>query len=723
MSSTGAPPNATKFGKYQVVTRKDGRPMLLGSGACGNTYQATHSILGTTVALKVIHENLAYDLEVKQRFINEARAIAALKHPHIAQLVDCDEADGALFYAMEFCDGGDLEKLVSSRGPLPDETVLQFGRQAAGALAYVHDQGYLHRDLKPSNLMLSMARKDEANLKVIDFGLVKTLGVTSGLTQRGHFRGTLLYTPPEQLREEELDERADVFALGVSLWFLLAGGAPIKDDSREIARQRLSGDGHAAQLPKKSHPAVRALLTEMLQPERKRRVRNMHIVLSGIEECLVQMRGSNGRASVPAANGAATRAAAVVKSPQSESEIPAKPADAPNHREPIIAPTGPTKAIDKLPPGPKKPPVMDDSQVGNALPKPPQAPRFEQRKPAIPQGAARRPDLAASAVGIPRDPVLRSQFTLIEERHDAHTEWGTTFAARRNSTGELVQLTKLDRRLATNSQAVRQLEEIIAGAKRCAGHFIIQPHSLIRFADELVLIEEEVIGLEILSILKSRQKVSLLEASAMLRQLAEACDLAMQADFKAIDLELHHLILQFPRFQGSKISEAEAVKMLSRASTHWPPYIVRVQPAYGAAQRATAGNLGGSANPGSTVVTGGLDDSAEIPCRYACLMYHLLSGLPVQAAATLSRAGYVPISSVGEEANRLLARVVSGEFPMTDCFSLLRSICYMESVPIPPLALPPGLERREGSAHSVESPPPKPGPPASLNHPGVPGRR
>lgn len=675
MSREGATRSANKFGKYQVVTQADGRPVVLGSGSCGKTYKAVHSLLGRTVALKVIHESLAYDLEVKQRFLNEARAIAALKHPHIAQLVDCDEADGALFYAMEFCDGGDLEKFVSARGALSDETVLQLARQAAKALAYVHDEGYLHRDLKPSNLMLSMVSgNDEANLKVIDFGLVKALGQSSGLTQRGQFRGTLLYTSPEQLREEELDERADVFALGVTLWFLLVGGVPLNDDSKEIARQRLSGEGHAKALPKSSHPAVRALLTEMLQPDRKRRVRNMHIVLCGIDECMVQMRGHKPAAAAPSQARSAQPPVAQSKPAESNTTPPATSTANPRTgrlpREPATSSTRARQPASEAPRNAEK--LADQSG---------------QRPTA---GGSGTPPPLVRSMAHP----LHSKFVLMEEDEDAHPGLGTTHLARRVSTGEFVLLTKVERTLATNRQVTSKLESIVSAASRCEGGFVVQPHSLIRFQDHLVLIEEEVHGLPLLTILKARQKLSLLEASVMLRQLAEACDLAMQAGLTELDLAVHHLSLQFPHLAGAKVNDKEASKMLTRPAGQWPPYIVRLRPDYAAAQRASATDLTGSSHAGSTVMSDDLNDNADLPCRFACLIYHVLSGLPVPAAATMSRAGYVPVSSLGEEGNRLLGRIVSREFQLSDCHSLLRGLWQMESIPAVPLSLPPNLGKR-----------------------------
>ncbi len=661
-SLTSARKSSTRFGKYQVSTHSDGRPVLLGSGASGKTYKAVHALLGTTVALKVIHENLLSDHEVKQRFINEARAISLLKHPHIAQLVDCDETEGSLYYAMEYCDGGDLEKLVSSRGPLPDVTVVQFGRQAARALAYVHDKGYLHRDLKPSNLMLSMVPgKDEANLKVIDFGLVKALGQNSGLTQKGQFRGTLLYTSPEQLREEEVDERADVFALGMTLWFLLIGGAPIKKNSDELATLRLSGKNHASLLPRKSHPALRALLTEMLHPEVKKRARNMHIVLSGIEECLVQMKRTN--LIVPAT---------------SHQPLPVEPsfnemAEQPTTKHPR-QPSKPGTAASPIPPTPPPSPTPSSFPPGETI----FTPRPQPISPT-PETARRPTGLALVKSNQP----LSSKFELLEESEDLHGELGMSYQARRISTGELVQLTKLDRTFSNDSQVMSQIETTASQAIKCKCVFLVQPLTILGFKDHTALVEESVEGPSLMDVLKLRQKLPLQESAQLLRQLAEACDQALQAELGALDLEPHRLTIQFVGMPREKLGHKEIQKVLMRPTRQWPDYVVRVMPDYLAAHRASS--YGEVTFQMSATITRGMDEDADLPSRFARLTYRILSGMPVPAASKISRSGYVAISGLGEEPNRVMARVISRELQFGDCLSLLRNLLQLESLSLPSL--------------------------------------
>ena len=282
-----------KFGNYEVLANAEGGPEVLGGGAYGKTYKAVHSFLGTTVALKVIHGSLALDAGVKKRFLAEAREMAKLKHPNIAQVLDCGEDDGSLYYALEYCAGGDLEKLVSIHGPLSDESALLLGRQAARALAYVHEQGFLHRDLKPSNLMLSHMGRDTPDLKIVDFGLMRALAADGAaeMIQQRRFVGTPMYASPEQLREEELDERTDVFSLGMTLSFLIRGQQPITGKPAQVMAQRLSGQVCADAVPEKSDRIVRTLLMRMLQPDRNQRPRDMHAVLADIDEVLARLPG------------------------------------------------------------------------------------------------------------------------------------------------------------------------------------------------------------------------------------------------------------------------------------------------------------------------------------------------------------------------------------------------------------------------------------------------
>ena len=156
--NTGSKKDATQrvqFGNFDIMNDAEGRPLALGKGTFGRTYQARHRFLDTIVALKIINERYAADAGVRQRFLVEARAVARLSHPHIARLYDFGEVDGVLHYAMEYCGGGSLADHVAKNGPFGVRQVLEVGQQIAGALKCAHGAGFIHRDLKPSNIMLT----------------------------------------------------------------------------------------------------------------------------------------------------------------------------------------------------------------------------------------------------------------------------------------------------------------------------------------------------------------------------------------------------------------------------------------------------------------------------------------------------------------------------------------------------------------------------------------
>src|SRR5262249_7035255 len=160
----------------------------------------------------------ATDAAVRQRFLIEARAVAKLSHPHIARLYDFGEMDGVLHYAMEYCGGGSLADYVTKHGALDLRQVLEVAQQIARALKCPHAAWFIHRDLKPSNIMLT-SEKPPLFAKLIDFGLVQpsipgaTRSVSDDQSADGaRFLGTPLFASPEQLREEPMDIRTDLFS-------------------------------------------------------------------------------------------------------------------------------------------------------------------------------------------------------------------------------------------------------------------------------------------------------------------------------------------------------------------------------------------------------------------------------------------------------------------------------------------------------------------------------
>ncbi|MBX3219401.1 MAG: serine/threonine protein kinase [Labilithrix sp.] len=202
---------------------------VIGRGAMGVVLEATDLSLGRRVAVKLILPHHAADPQLRGRFIREARAMTRLATEHVARVFEVGELDdGMLFLAMELLEGQSLEQLIQSGGPLPVVDAVELLLEALDAVAEAHHLGLVHRDLKPSNLFLSARPGKAPILKVLDFGIVKDSGGGAKLTATGTLPGTPAYMAPEQiaLQEDLIDARADVWALGVTLFEILTGALP-----------------------------------------------------------------------------------------------------------------------------------------------------------------------------------------------------------------------------------------------------------------------------------------------------------------------------------------------------------------------------------------------------------------------------------------------------------------------------------------------------------------
>ncbi len=270
--STADPADASLFGNFEIQRDASGAPLLLGQGTFGRTYQARHRYLETIVALKIISERFARDATVRDRFLTEAKAAAKLSHPHIARLFDFGEKDGVLFYAMEYCAGGDLADYVKKHGALESPQLLEIAKQVGEALQCAHAAGLVHRDIKPSNVMLASNEIPLAT-KLIDFGLVHVHGGGSKASADPaddgdtHMLGTPLFASPEQLREEAIDARADLFSLGMTLWFLAIGQAPEAGSLSDITCSRLSAESYRGRLPDNLVDPIRSGIERLIEKD------------------------------------------------------------------------------------------------------------------------------------------------------------------------------------------------------------------------------------------------------------------------------------------------------------------------------------------------------------------------------------------------------------------------------------------------------------------------
>jgi serine/threonine protein kinase/tetratricopeptide (TPR) repeat protein len=208
----------------------------LGEGGMGVVYKAHDTRLDRRVALKFLPPHLTAKDEDKQRFIQEAKAAAALNHPHICTIHNVEEHDGTQFIVMEYIDGVTLrqksevsDQRSASGGPgtwhLEPGTAIDYTIQIAEALAEAHEKGIIHRDIKPENIMVDSKNR----IKVMDFGLAKLRGAMN-LTKAGSTVGTVAYMSPEQIQGKEVDHRSDIFSFGVVLYEMLTGRTPFRGE-------------------------------------------------------------------------------------------------------------------------------------------------------------------------------------------------------------------------------------------------------------------------------------------------------------------------------------------------------------------------------------------------------------------------------------------------------------------------------------------------------------
>jgi formylglycine-generating enzyme required for sulfatase activity/tRNA A-37 threonylcarbamoyl transferase component Bud32 len=216
-----------QLGKYKIET-------FLGKGAFAEVYKALDESLKRIVALKMLKPALLADEDAFGRFLNEARVLADLVHPHIAWVWDMGEADGRVFIAMRYVEGQSLDKVIAESGPLPWGQVLKITEQVAGALDFAHKKELVHRDVKPQNIMIS--KTDGAVLT--DFGLVKALH-SSGISSGTSMIGTPAYMAPEIWDGKEASPASDQYALACVLVEMLTGKALFAGTTAEIMKKHL----------------------------------------------------------------------------------------------------------------------------------------------------------------------------------------------------------------------------------------------------------------------------------------------------------------------------------------------------------------------------------------------------------------------------------------------------------------------------------------------------
>jgi len=303
-----------RIGSYEITAQ-------IGVGGMGEVYRATDTNLGRAVAIKVLPDAVADDAERLSRFDREARTLATLNHPNIAQIYGLERSGGQTALVMELVEGPTLADRIA-QGPVPVDEALPIARQIAEALEAAHEQGIIHRDLKPANVKV---RPDGA-VKVLDFGLAKALEpafaqgatarqapsmsptiTTPAMTQAGMILGTAAYMSPEQARGQPVDRRADIWAFACVLFEMLAGGRAFDGaDTGETLAAVIRAEPEWSRLPGRLPAEIGDLLRRCLRKDARRRLRDIgdaRIALSELAEApaSADAEATASRRGVPAA--------------------------------------------------------------------------------------------------------------------------------------------------------------------------------------------------------------------------------------------------------------------------------------------------------------------------------------------------------------------------------------------------------------------------------------
>lgn len=284
----------------------------IGKGGMGTVYLATQESLARDVVLKTLTLADSESTEFQDRFMNEARIVAALRHPHIVTIYDIGASDEVLYIAMEYVDGGDLKSRLN--GPLPPHVCLELLMKIGSALELAHMEGTVHRDVKPANILF----RDDGTPLLSDFGIAKQVKIDSELTSTGTILGSPFYMSPEQSEGRQVDGRTDLYSLGVIFYETLTGRRPYEGESAiKIIMQHLQ-----APLPKLPRELARfqSLLDSLLAKDRDKRLPDAGTLVATVRRLLEKEDGS------------ATNSASVALTQAGQRPAPIEPTEAPSRR-------------------------------------------------------------------------------------------------------------------------------------------------------------------------------------------------------------------------------------------------------------------------------------------------------------------------------------------------------------------------------------------------------
>ncbi|HEY0393344.1 MAG TPA: Stk1 family PASTA domain-containing Ser/Thr kinase [Candidatus Elarobacter sp.] len=255
----------------------------LGNGGMANVYVGTDTLLRRRVAIKVLREQYASDDDFVKRFSYEAQSAAKLSHPNIVNVYDFGREDHSYYIVMELVDGATLGDIMRDERVLPEGVAVDYAIQIASGLAYAHRQGLLHRDVKPANILVTT---DDV-VKLSDFGIARAVSEhTLGVTQPGMVMGSVAYISPEQAQGHDIDERSDLYSVGVVLYQMLTGALPFSGDTPvAVALKHVSEEPKAID-PATSgvSPAVASIVAKLLRKEPRERFSSATELASALRE-------------------------------------------------------------------------------------------------------------------------------------------------------------------------------------------------------------------------------------------------------------------------------------------------------------------------------------------------------------------------------------------------------------------------------------------------------